>query len=483
MNPVVFSPGRVGPLPAYLGYLFLRFPGTLGAEESWDLECLDTYDRRWSRLGQVWVRRNAATFLVQPPSLIPLEGDRVSAFGLQKPQLLGRLTVKVRSLEFADAEGESIQGQVVKVRARTYLVLAGRDHSRWKALIEALVTDGLELFPAETEFEPLVKDRGPGFAAPMDGPSPQLDGPAVPFLLEQLKDGLRMARQYEKGVRDDIDTECLHQYRVYLRRVRSLASLGKMWELIPEWNRLKTVLRTLQQNTNELRDLDVLLIDFPELQNLLPWEEGPRLEGWHSVLVKRRSSEFRRVKAWLESDEHRFASGEVDKLLADLQVLGEPWTVADLAASAFSKSAHSLQKSLKALGTDPADEALHEVRIQAKRLRYVLDALGGLGASASVKSLIGTLKESQEGLGRFQDQSLLLERLKNELAALRAGPRMPQPGGTFDPLTFGLLVGILVGDQPRRKALALKDSARLGSKTFLKALARLADPRGGPDGP
>ena len=483
MNSLVFSPGRVGPLPAYLGYLFLRFPGTLGVEESWDLECLDTYDRRWSRLGQIWVRRNTSTFLVQPPNFFPLGGDAVSAFGLQKPLLLGKVTVKVRSLEFADAEGTSIQGQIVKVRARTYLVLVGQNHSRWNALVEALVTDGLELLPAKSVFEPLVKDRGQVFEPPRDWPVPQVDDPAVPFLLERLKDGVRMARQYEKGVREDVDTECLHQYRVHLRRVRSLASLGKMWELLPEWNRLKVVLRTLQQKTNELRDLDVLLINFPELQSLLPWDEGHRLEGWQSVLVKRRSSEFRRVKAWLESDEHKHASREVDMLLADLQALGEPWTVTDLANSAFGKSTHSLQKSLKALGTDPADEALHEVRIQAKRLRYVLDAMGDLGASVSVKHLIGILKESQEGLGRFQDQSLLLERLKSELAGLRSGPRMSQPGGTFDPLTFGLLVGILVGDQPRRKAQALKDSARLGSKTFLKYLKRLTGPREAPDGP
>ena len=82
VKTLAFSPGKAGPLPAYLSYLFLRFPGTLGPEESWPLECVDTYDRRWTTQGRVWVRRNGALTLVAPPSLFPLE-TAPSAFGLQ----------------------------------------------------------------------------------------------------------------------------------------------------------------------------------------------------------------------------------------------------------------------------------------------------------------------------------------------------------------------------------------------------------------
>src|SRR6185369_8985625 len=104
----VFTPGKVRSLSSYLGYLFLRFPGTLGPEESWDLECLDTYDRRWSRLGQMWVRRDGAPFLVEPPTFFPREDD-ASVFGLQKPQVLGRITVKIRPVEFASPGGAPIR--------------------------------------------------------------------------------------------------------------------------------------------------------------------------------------------------------------------------------------------------------------------------------------------------------------------------------------------------------------------------------------
>lgn len=477
MKSLIFSQGKVGPLPAYLGYLFLRFPGSLGPEEAWDLDGLDTYDRRWSRQGRVWVRRGEATFLVEPPSFLALDQDAPTAFGLQKPQLLGRTTVRVRSLEFTNADQPPLRGQWVKIRTKAYLVLWGKDEDRWDPVVEALTVDGLE--PLGAPIEPLFKDKGPGFTGLTSWPAPVPEDHGVPFLLARLKDGLRVARQYEKGIQDDVDTECLHQYRVHLRRVRSLASLGRMWQLIPEWNRLKMVLRTLQQKTNELRDLDVLLLDFPELQGKLPWDEGPRLAGWGAWLVKRRQAELRRVKLWLESEEFQFALGEVESLLVDLEALGEPWSVADLATSAFQKSARSLQKSLKALGPRPVDAALHEVRIQAKRMRYVLDGLGDLGP-ASTKLLVTTLKESQDGLGRFQDRSILLNRLQAELVALRS--KRKGSDAPCDPWTFGILIGVLVADQEHQKSAALKDSKRLRSKPFLKALGRLVEPQENADG-
>jgi len=462
---MVFAPGKVGSLSGYLNYFFLRFPGTLGPEETWDLEGLDTYDRRWTRQGQIWVRRGESVWLVEPPSMFAFQNNAATAFGLQKPLVLGKVSVKIRSLEFFSADTRPLEGQLVRFRGHSYLVLRGKTAPQWEALVDALVADGL----IPTAGVPLVPDRGPRFEGPDAWTVPRRSDPAAAFLLGRLRDGLRVARQYEKGIRDDVDTECLHQYRVHLRRVRSLASLGRMWELIPEWNRLKVVLRALQQQTNELRDLDVLLLDFPELQARLPWDEGPRLAGWETSLRQRRQKEFRRVKAWLESEEHRFASDEVDRLFDDLTTLGEPWSVGEWTASAFTKSSGALRRSLRGWEEDPPDSALHEVRIQTKRLRYVLDGLGDLGPAPVVRTLTTILKETQEGLGVFQDRSILLDRLKAERQSFRSGK------SPVDPLTFGMLVGALAAEQTYRKAEALRESRKLQSKPFLKALARLIE--------
>jgi CHAD domain-containing protein len=459
MKVLAFAPGRVGPLPAYLGYLFLRFPGTLGPEEHRVVECVDTYDRRWSQNGQVWVRCGGALTLVSPPSLFP-DDLGPAAFGLQAPIVVGRVTVHLRPLTFA-SEGPPIEGEIVRVRNRSWLVLKDTAGERFEALTRALIAEGLE--PDGGWWVP----GGSGFVPAIAWESPRLDDPASGFLLGRLADGFRVARQYEKGIRDDVDTECLHRYRVFLRRVRSMASLGRQWEVIPEWARLKTVLRTLQQKTNELRDLDVLLLDLPALSESLPWSEGTNLIGWREGLERRRHAEQRRVKAWFESEEHRFLTEESVKLFSSLEPLGDPWTVADLAYEAFRRSAKRMRAALNGLSPDPADEVLHEVRIEAKRLRYVLDALGGLGPAAPLKFLVSTLKETQDSLGRFQDRSLLLARLRAGVGEFRSGA---VPG---DPLAYGMLVGVLIADQQGQKIQARKAAMKLKSQEFLKALERL----------
>ncbi len=419
MKTLVFAPGAVRSLSTYLEYFFLRFPGSLGPEESWDLECLDTYDRVWTRKGQVWVRRNEVLSVVSPPSLFP-ENDAPAGFGLQAPQLLGKVTAKVRTVTFESAQhspdsgaaGQS-QGPVLSYPSRKGRCPVGG--SCWRGPGRRAPV------PLPGSF-PLVTDRGPGFVGPHLWPTPLDSEAAIGFLVDRLADGMRVARQYEKGIRDDVDTECLHQYRVHLRRVRSLTSLGLMWQTTPEWNRLKTVLRTLQQKTNELRDLDVLLLDFPGLQSQLPWDEGERLAGWEETLKNRRKAEWRRVKTWLASEEHRLASQEIDRLLADLRGLGEPWTCRDLASSAFDRSARGLRRSLKGLEPTSPDEAVHEVRIRTKRLRYVLDGLGSLGPPPVIKILSNDLETDARRIGSVSRPGHPARKAQGREGALPRGP-------------------------------------------------------------
>jgi CHAD domain-containing protein len=473
LSLLIFTSPTIKSVPSYLKYFFLRFPGTLGAEESRELEFFDTYDRRWTREGQIWIRQGESLVLITPPSIFPSDSGEQASFGLQKPLKVGRAAVKVRTANFLFSEGPPVECQLVKVRVRTYLVLQGRDDEKLGALTSALVADGWEPFVSDSPVETLMHDRGPAFLGPAAWAKPNLQDPGISFLLNRMKDEWRMAKQYERGIVEDIDTECLHQHRVHLRRVRSLASLGRFWERVPEWNRLKTVLGDLQQQTNELRDLDVLLLDFPLLQAQLPWGEGDNLESWRSLLVRRRAAQWRAVRTRLDSEAHRLSSEEVDRLFNDLENLGEPWPLEDLVVSAFHKAAAGLNKSLKVVVASSPDEALHQVRIRAKKLRYTLDSLGPLAQVQAVKTLTSFLKETQESLGRFQDRSILMQRLKNEREDLRNGRTGP------DALAFGLLVGIMVSDHDRQKADALIGCRRLRSKTFQRALDHLVAIPGG----
>jgi len=462
VKTAAFVPGRVGPLPTYLGYLFLRFPGSLGAEETHHFECLDTYDGRWSRQGQIWIREGQVSALVTPPGTFALSTD-LSAFGLQKPLLLGRVTLRLRHVAFESDQG-FVEGQVVRFRTQSWFVLRGRDEA-FESLTRVLEAEGLE--PAGRGVGWMVSERAVAFMPPAAWPPLRPDESAAAALTARLADGFRMARQYEKGVRDDVDTECLHHYRVSLRRARSLLSLGRLWETIPEWDRLKLLLGQLQTATNELRDLDVLLLDLPGLRAKVPWGEGTHLAAWEASMAQRRRAEYRKVRAWLMSEAYASAAAEVTELIAALTSMGAPWTAEELAARTFERAAGGLRKILRRLPSDTPDETLHDVRIRAKKLRYALEGLGSLGHQGSVRTLAAALKETQEALGKFQDRSVLLERLKTGLAGARSGKT--------DPLAYVLLVGVIAGDHDRRKAEARASAKRLRSKPVLRALDRLAN--------
>ena len=72
---------------------------------------------------------------------------------------------------------------------------------------------------------------------------------------------LLLARQQEQGIVADIDTEFLHDYRICLRKIRSIFSLMKGVYPEAETARLKNQWGNMARVTNQLRDLDVYLLD------------------------------------------------------------------------------------------------------------------------------------------------------------------------------------------------------------------------------
>ena len=74
----------------------------------------------------------------------------------------------------------------------------------------------------------------------------------------------------EAGIKADIDTEFLHDYRIAIRRTRS--ALSQIRNVFPAdvTEHFKKEFRYLGQLTNELRDLDVYLLSEGEFQARLP---------------------------------------------------------------------------------------------------------------------------------------------------------------------------------------------------------------------
>ena len=221
---------------------------------------------------------------------------------------------------------------------------------------------------------------------------------------------LEVARANELGIIEDWDSEFLHDYRVSLRRIRSvLSSIKGIFpeETLADW---KTQLGTIARHTNKLRDLDVYLLSQDDMTQLLPEVLQPHLAGLFTDLSKERKQEQQKLKAYLKS------SGYQSSITALAEAFSHPESLAETkhsrapikeqAAKRVLKRFHKLTDLAEALSKDSPDEDIHSIRIAGKKLRYLLEFFGSLFPEEEMENLTDLLSKLQSRLGDFNDTSV-----------------------------------------------------------------------------
>ena len=117
-----------------------------------------------------------------------------------------------------------------------------------------------------------------------------------------------------------------------------------------------------------------------------------------------------------------------------------------------------------------APEALHQVRIAAKKLRYALEIADESGAAPCGETL-RTIKRVQDALGRLHD----LQVLQHHVAAVGAAPR---PRRSTPDAGLALL-SRLIEDECRSPARPLRRGDH-GAARGVRSSARATSPRGWP---
>ena len=435
-------------LAHFLEVFFLRYPGVLGPAQAETWEFWDTYDGRWGKDGKAWVRNETSEpLLVQPPSWRPLPGSW-SDFGLQSPVLWAKAHLTVQEVRFSTGSTRSLQGWLTHSRHGTFLALGETDDPLAPAIIETLAHE-LER----------VTDRGTALVAPLrhsfvwpSGRQPAAGESALTYFVARLRQEFTLARQYEKVMANDVDTECLHQYRTRLRRARSIVRLGQKL-FGPSLKGLSQHLQQLMRPSNELRDLDVLLISWESFTRLLPPEFANDWTLWKAALEKQRQIETRSWKRWLKSESYQTVVQEFTLALDSLSV---PGPAIEVAALPLLARLAKLRKIPRALGPSPTPEQLHQARIQLKKGRYSLEMLSYWCPPRVYAGLVKEIRSLQDRLGAFQDLSVILHRVSRELEAKKSA---------LAPLPRGVLWGTLWAE------------ARQMQWQVHKALLRLASPR------
>ncbi|WP_420584204.1 CHAD domain-containing protein [Ruegeria sp.] len=239
--------------------------------------------------------------------------------------------------------------------------------------------------------------------------------PSIEVAADIIRTYLEVARQNEAGVIADIDTEFLHDYRVSLRRVRSVLSLFK-GVLSPEQTAdLKRQFSDLMEPTGRLRDLDVYLLEKDNFVSQIPSSLHAGAEVMFDLFAQERRQALDGLTRRLRSASYKAQMSGLAAPFADTSGL-EPGLKAshgayEYACSLIWKRYRKLCKLARGITPETPDDIVHDLRIDCKKLRYLMEFFAPLFDPKAFKTLIKPLKKLQDNLGLFNDCSVQQEAL------------------------------------------------------------------------
>ena len=223
-----------------------------------------------------------------------------------------------------------------------------------------------------------------------------------------LRDLRRTMRINEGYIEHDVDTEFLHDYRVSVRRTRAL--LSQLSSVFPKEvsDRFKADFARIGRLTNQLRDLDVHLLSESAYRNRLPSSMGDDLSPLFDFMREERGEALCMVVDGLNSEEYARAMVDWDAFLRESpsmtsEAASTERPIIDLARKRIFRRYGAVVKGGNEILANTQDELLHALRIEAKKLRYLMEFFASLFPHNQMRKLVGQLKRLQDNLGEFND--------------------------------------------------------------------------------
>jgi triphosphatase len=214
-------------------------------------------------------------------------------------------------------------------------------------------------------------------------------------------------------VRSDAEPEPVHQSRVAVRRLRSALAIFRRATPDGPFAALATELKELATKLGAARDWDVFLGGTGQAVRLA-FSDDKRVASLLAAASRKRAAAYATLETYLRGDSWHALSLRLALLptsrpwqetpdAAQLERLAAP--AADFAATALRRQ----RKRVLAAGDDfaaLAPPARHEVRKQAKKLRYSSEFFAPLFGGKAVRRFVERLVDVQEALGALNDGSV-----------------------------------------------------------------------------
>lgn len=238
---------------------------------------------------------------------------------------------------------------------------------------------------------------------------------------------LGAARAAERRLDDRADREALHDFRVAIRRLRSLLRAYKPQLESAVRPKDRKRLREIQRATGSGREAEVALEWLTKQQKDLAPEHLPGL-NWLSAAQLARRRECAQALDTQIRETFRRTAGRLEERLAIMR--SEKNLLAERSHVTFARTLANLTEShatdllvqLGRIARMDDTEQLHDARILGKRLRYLLEPVRAYASDA--QPVVKRSKRLQEVLGDLNDVHVLMaeiERAFDESLEQKAG--------------------------------------------------------------
>ena len=220
-----------------------------------------------------------------------------------------------------------------------------------------------------------------------------------------------------QGTIDQTDPEFLHDLRIAVRRSRVV--LANARQVLPTeiLDDARDELAWLAGLTSSPRDLDVFLLEWAKYTDLLGADVAPRLQPVRDLIERRRIDGHVVLERGLRSARAATLMTSWQAWLAEMPVsdnlperAGRP--LGRLVAKRIARAHELLLERGRLIGPDTPSEQVHDLRKDAKRLRYLLECFGSLLPKGARKQSVKRLKVLQDNLGEHQDADVHVHMLR-----------------------------------------------------------------------
>jgi CHAD domain-containing protein len=275
----------------------------------------------------------------------------------------------------------------------------------------------------------LARALGPRMPAGAEVPEahPGADSSTEEIVAGAIGASVRRFIHHDPLVRLSQDPEAVHQCRVATRRLRSDLRTFRPLLDRDRTEPIRDELRWLGRALGTVREADVMAAQLQAMADDLPAEDRVSAERLFGRLEQERGRAQAELIETLDQDR---ALDLLDRLVAlsrtPAMAPGNGGPSEPAIPPLIDTPWKRLRKAVSALDDEPSDEALHQVRIRAKRCRYAAEAIApvvGKDAAAFAKAAA----DLQDLLGGHQDAVMAEGWLR--AASTRAGGRQALAAG------------------------------------------------------